>query len=413
MLPALKSFVDQQGVPVVDIKREGGQLVASQSRYAYLGASPAPLTWTIPLCVRVGDKRSCSLLDKASAAIGPAGAGAIMPNAGGQGYYRFTLSPEDWQALIASAPSLPAGEALAAEDSLWAAFRAGKADAATLVAATKAMAKAKDSNVVMDGGLRLGGLRATGLIEDAALPDYRRLLSAIYAPKLAEIGFDPAVGAHKADDPDRQKLRQDLVRLLALSAQDEAVRATLIAAGDAYLAGNAQAVDQAFLAAALMLNVQKSGLPAARTMLEKALTSEDSVFRPRALQAIATAGDPAIAKWVFGLDDKRIRPTERVTLLTLLAQTPETRDMAADWLLANYDKIAAGNGIFITSRLPQALGTQCSVERARDIETKLGPKVKAMGAGELEFARTVERIRHCGALKAAKAGEISAALKVS
>jgi hypothetical protein len=37
--------------------------------------------------------------------------------------------------------------------------------------------------------------------------------------------------------------------------------------------------------------------------------------------------------------------------------------------------------------------------------------VKALGAGELAFDRTVEEIRHCGDLKAAKAGEIATALK--
>ncbi|PZU09050.1 MAG: peptidase M1 [Sphingomonas sp.] len=413
VLPALKSFVDQQGVPVVDIRRQGGQLIASQSRYAFLGSTPPPLTWTIPLCVRTGTARTCSLLDKPSMAIGPAGSGPIMPNAGGAGYYRFTLSTQDWAALIAAGPMLPAGEALAADDSLWAAFRAGKADMATLIAAARTMATASDSNVAVDGGFRLSGLRATGLIEDAALPDYRRLIEAIYAPKLAAIGFDPAAGAHKADDPDRQKLRQDLVRLLALQAKDDAVRAKLLAAGDAYLAGNAGAVDQAFLAPALALTVEKGGLASARAMLEKALTSEDPVFRPRAIQAIATAGDPDIAKWVFSLVDKRLRPTERIALISGLAVTRDTRDMTAEWLLANYDKIAAGNGIFITSRLPQVLGTQCSADRAREIEAKLGPKVKAMGAGELEFARTVEEIRHCGDLKAAKAGEVSAALKAA
>lgn len=411
VLGAMKSFVDQQGVPVVDIRREGGRLVASQQRYAYLGSTPQPIRWTIPLCVRVGDKRSCSLLDKASLPLGPAGAGPIMPNAGGAGYYRFTLSPADWKALIAAGPMLPAGEALATEDSLWAAFRAGKTDAASLIAAAKTMAANPDSNVAVGGGFRLSGLRATGLIGAGALGDYRRLLGSIYAPKLAEIGFDPAAGAHRADDPDRQKLRQDLVRLLASQARDETVRAKLAGAGDAYLAGDAKALDQAFLVPALSIAVEKGGLAGAKTLMEKALASEDATFRPRAIQAIATSGNPDIARWVFDFADKRLRPTERISLITGLATTIETRDMAADWLLANYDRIAAGNGIFITSRLPAALGTQCSVDRAREIAAKLGPKVKALGAGELEFERVVERIRHCGDLKAAKEAEIATALK--
>jgi aminopeptidase N len=413
VLPALKSFTEQQGVPTVDIKREGGQLIATQSRYAFLGSNPPPLSWTIPFCLRQGDAKTCKLIDKPSVAIGPAAPGAIIPNAGGTGYYRFTLSPEDWTRLIKASPTLPAGEALATSDSLWAAFRAGKADAGELFAAAKAMVASRDSNVAVDGGQRLAGLRAVGLIGEASTADYRKLMSAIYAPKLAEIGFDPAAGAHKADDPDRQKLRQDLVRLVALQARDEAVRGKLLAAADTYLAGNPKALDDAFMATALILRVEKGGLPEAKAMLERALASEDPIFRPRAMQAIAVASNPDIARWVFSLDDKRLRPTERVALISGLATTTETRDMTADWILANYDAIARGNGIFISSRLPSVLGTQCSADRAKDIATKLGPKVKALGAGELAFDRTVEEIRHCGDLKAAKAGEIAAAVKAA
>ncbi len=42
VLAAFKSFVDQQGVPVIDVRRDGGKLVATQSRYALPGQQPTP-----------------------------------------------------------------------------------------------------------------------------------------------------------------------------------------------------------------------------------------------------------------------------------------------------------------------------------------------------------------------------------
>lgn len=60
------------------------------------------------------------------------------------------------------------------------------------------------------------------------------------------------------------------------------------------------------------MTVEKGGLPMAKSILDKALNSQDPIFRPRALQAIAAAGNPDIARWVFTLEDKRLRPTERV-----------------------------------------------------------------------------------------------------
>lgn len=413
VLDALKSFVDQQGVPTVDLKREGGQWIATQSRYAFLGATPPPLTWTIPFCVRQGGARNCTLLDKTSMAVGPATAGPVVPNAGGTGYYRFTLSPEDWTALIAAAPTLPAGEALATTDSLWAAFRAGKADAAQLLTAAKTMADSKDSNVAVDGGERLAGLRARGLMEGAALADYRRFIGVTYGPKLATLGFDPAAGAHKGDDPDRQKLRADLVSLVAFEARDEAVRAKLLAAGQSYMAGKADAVDQAFLQDALALVVEQGGLPAAKALMEKALASEDAVFRGAAIGAIGGSGNAEVARWFFAFEDKRLRQTERVNLIAHLAITAETRDMTADWILANYESLTRTGGVFVSGQLPAVLSRQCSAARADEIEAKLGPIVRKLGQGELTFERSVEAIRHCGVLREAKTAELAAALKAA
>ncbi|WP_374942654.1 M1 family metallopeptidase [Sphingomonas sp.] len=413
VLAALKSFVDQQGVPVVDVARRGNQLVLTQSRYAFLGSNPKPESWTIPVCIGGnGGKRTCTLMDGATATVAAPGAGAFMPNAGGTGYYRFNLAPADWQALIATGATMPAGEAIATTDSLWAAFRAGKAQASWLVDAAKAMAANPDSTAGVTNGQRLAGLRGRGLIDDATLPAYRALMDRIYAPRLAALGFDPALGAHAADTPDRQALRQELVGLVGEEARDAGVRAKLIAAGKAYLAGNTRALDQAFLGDALVMVVEDGGLPAARMLVERALSSQDAVFRRSALGAAAASGRPEVARWLLDFQDQRLRSIERFGGIGILARTGGTADLAGDWILANYATLAAGaNGIFATSRLPQALNGQCSVAKAQRIEALLGPKVRAANAGVLDFERAVETIRHCGDLKDAKSAEVAAAIR--
>ncbi len=413
VLAAMKSFVDQPGVPVVDVARKDGKLALTQSRYAYFGSHPKAEAWTIPLCFRAGETRNCTLLDKAGATIdAPAGTAPIMPNAGGTGYYRFNLPDADWQALIASSATLPAGEAIATTDSLWAAFRAGKAKAGWLVDAARAMAANPDSTAAVTNGQRLSGLRLRGMIDDASEPAYRRLMASIYTPRLAALGLDPAAGAHSGDTPDRQSLRQSLVDLVAEGARDPAVRATLIKATSAYLAGDAKAIDQGFLGEGLALVVEDQGLPAAKALFAKALASEDAVFRRGALSAIAATGRVDVAGWILNdMKDDRLRSTERVVMISTLASTGGTRDLAADWIIANYSKLAAGgNGIFLASRLPQTLAYQCGVDRARQIETVLGPKVRTANAGVLDFERTVETVRHCGDLKTARAGEIATAI---
>lgn len=415
VLAALKSFVDQPGVPVVDLVRSGSQFTATQSRYAFLGSAPRAERWTIPFCYRpIDGERACTLIDRPSVTFAAPAGGAFVPNAGGTGYYRFNLAPADWTALIARSAVLKPAEALAVQDSLWAAFRAGKVPAAMLVTAAKAMAANPDSNAAVNGGARLSGLRARGLITDAQLPAYRRLIGSLYAPMLATLAFDPAAGAHAADTPDRQKLRQSLVSLVADDAEDKALDGRLAAAATRYIGGDHKALDPAFLYAGFIAYGRNGGLPAARTLVALALSSEDADVRSSALGAAGSGGRRDVQDYLLGLKDPRLRGFDRLLVIQSLTSTPGTVTSAGDWLLAHYDELrAGGNGVFITSRLPGALGSQCGVDRAAKIEATLGPKVRAANTGVLDFERVVESIRHCGALRDAKAGEIAAAIAAS
>jgi hypothetical protein len=410
VLAALKSFVDQPGVPVVDVRRDGGKLVLTQSRYAYLGTTLVSESWTIPFCMRVDAAKQCTLIDGKSATLAAPASGTIMPNVGGTGYYRFTLSPADWQALIAQSASLPAGEAIATTDSLWAAFRADKAPAAWLFDEARAMAANPDATASIDGGSRIAGLRLRGLIA-ADSQDYRSFMAATYTPRLKALGFDPKAGAYANEDPGKQNLREQLVGLVAGGAKDAVTRATLKAAADKYLAGDKDALDPAFLGDALGVAVDDGGLDAAKKMVEVALSTEDPNLRSAALGAAASSGKPDIAKYLLGITDPRLRTYDRIGLIGGLARTAGTRDLTTDWILANYDKLlASGNGVFITSRLPQMVSVQCGADQATRIDAVLGPKVRAANAGVLDYERTLELIRNCGVLRDAKGAEITAAL---
>jgi len=250
-----------------------------------------------------------------------------------------------------------------------------------------------------------------GVIPARAMPAYRRLMGTIYTPRLAALGFNPAAGAHAGDTPDRQQLREALVGLVAFEAKDPAVAGKLEQAGERYLAGDTKAVDQAYIGQALALVVDKGGVPAARRMVDLALGSEDPVVRRSALGAAASSGRGDVATYLLALDDQRLRGFDRLALIQTLATTEGTVEQAGEWILANYDKmLAGGSGVFLTSRLPGALGSQCSATQATRIEQLLGPKVRAAGAGVLDFERVVEQVRHCGDLKTAKSAEIGAAI---
>jgi len=408
VLTALKSFIDQQGVPVVTFHRQNGITTASQQRFAYFGTNAAAEQWIVPVCVRQGETKNCTLLDKPSAPIVANGTGTLVPNAGGWGYYRFELDPADWDALITAAPTLPTGEALALDDSLWASFYAGKAKTAQIVALARSMAGHPKTKMQLANGDRLAGLETRGLIGPAAQPAYRKLFVDIYGPMLAKIGFDPKAGAHDGDNADTVELREQLVGFVADNGHDAALRAKLSAAVDARFAGDAKALDDGFAPLALAVTVQDRGVPFAKTLADLALAGKTPGLRQQAFRAIASSGNAEVANWYFTeFNDARYSPRERLFAAALFMNNANTRDAALEYMLAHFDefsKLTGGGGIF-SGRAAQMFGSQCTLAAADTVDAKL----RAEGGSTLSLDRAVEGIRNCARFKDAKAGEVTAA----
>ncbi|MEI6643423.1 MAG: M1 family metallopeptidase [Novosphingobium sp.] len=411
ILPAMQSFTDQQGVPLVTLERAGpDSWKVAQSRYLRLGMKGPATKWGVPLCLRQSDIRQCTLLTETSATVTLKSAGPIMPNAGGTGYYRFELPAKEWDELIAATPTLSGSEALAVMDSLNASFYAGRVSADQLIAGARSLAANPDSYASGDAVGLLEAMAQRGVIAESAKPQYRAFVDGLYAPQLKAIGFDPRSGAHAGDDPERQQRRVQLVGLLAGSARDAALRQQLSTAVDAYLGGDAAALDPAFFGAAFDAWLGANGIEGAKRLVDKALASEDPLFRPNALGALSGSGSPAIAKWLLDeFQDKRLRQSERLNFVRGVVFTAETRDWGYTWMKAHLDDLLSGGaGIFFGARLPQILGNFCSVAQADEFD---GLRAKFAGkSGALELERTIERVRSCGKLKDARGTELTAAI---
>jgi hypothetical protein len=158
------------------------------------------------------------------------------------------------------------------------------------------------------------------------MPAYRKLLRDLYAPKLAGLGFDPTAGAYAAESADQRKRRMDLLAIVGGAGRDPAIRARLIAALDAYLAGDAKALDPAFAVPAIAMATEERGLPFAKTIAEAAL-KPDKLLRPAAFRGIASANDPAVATWFLDeFKDPRMPVMERLMTTPAFLAAPRTRD---------------------------------------------------------------------------------------
>ena len=413
VVDAMRTFTDQTGVPIVTVTENAQDISLAQARYKPLGvaAQPAAQTWQIPMCLARGASRTCTLLSGASAKIPlVAGTGALMPNAGGAGYYRFRLSDAGWRQMIAGAGKLPGREALALADSLWADFAAGTGNFERVVAAARALSTNPERLAVIELSGRLQEL-AKSMLTAQQQPQYQELMRSIYGPRLAALGFNPKAGAHASESSQAQALRQSLVPLVALEGRESGLRAQLTAAAEAYLGGDAQALDTAFLATALQVGVQDRGAPFMKRLQENMLKSTDSLFRTYSALAIGGADTPELAQEALRIAfTPGMQSLETVRIFIALSAQPNAREALAVEADRNFKRLMESFPGFARPRIVGLFGGFCTKADIARVERWIQPNLEKLGGGELELAQTKERIALCVALKEAKGQEIARAL---
>jgi aminopeptidase N len=407
LVQAMRSFIDQPAVPVIDIVRKGNQLELTQARFSMLGSpTPKAVRWTIPLCIRQGADRTCRLMTNSRLTL-PAGSSPLMPNAGGVGYYRFNLPEKDWSALIESGAHLSVGEALATIDSLWAAFRAGKASPQLLLQATARFADHPDWTVATENAWRWLSLKNSGLVDDSTGSVLRERLAEIYAPKLEELGFNPAKGVYVSEPLERAELRTRIVSILAEGAQSRDVRTVLDRAAREYSAGKPDALDVSYLEIALQVHVQEGGQSVAKAWFERVIDSDDATSRQAVLSAIGHSENPATAAWLLEeIMDSRLVEREKSAAFSALLEAPQTRELAFKWLKERVAQDATTRKTFwhAVSAAPF-----CSDEW-HDVEAILTP-LSTDPRRTLGIDRSLETMRDCAALRSARGTDVTAALR--
>lgn len=412
LVPALRGFVERQGVPLLTFAALGeGRYRVHQSRYAALAASVPEMHWDVPLCLHRDGEEQCLLLDAPDAVIAVSGAGPLMPNAGGLGYYRFELPRADWDGLIERADRLPPGEALALADSLYASFAAGRAAPEQVIALAGRLAANPDSYAADAGYALLKSLSGQGLLDGRGKAAYRRLVARAAGPQLAALGFATRVGLGRGEDPQRAQQRLQLIERLAWDARDGAVRGALARAARDWLAGDEGALDPSLYTYAFDVYVAQNGLAGARRLMTRAFAGSDQSQRAAAMIAAGWSGNSGIGRWLLaGRDAGSLDPLEEREILRGLLASGGTRQLGFDWLSRRLDVLAAPEGgIFHAARVPRMLAGFCAPIWVERMAGELRPRL-AGKAGAMELERAIEKVRNCSALSAARRAETSRAM---
>ncbi len=427
LVEVLKAFVGQTGVPLVSADwtcDAGGKatVTLTQSRYAPLGSAiEAKQAWPLPVCLRSagpGGEEVCGLVEGPAARFDlptnqcPA---AIVPNAGGAGYYRFTVPADKWAALVSALPTLPPAEQLAVLDSLWAGVAAGHADAGEFMGAALSVAPAGTQDVTSMNLRRLRTVLDT-LLDPAGRPAAQQALARAYRPVLDRVGLVPGGAADKADPINTGLLRAELARFLALDLRDPDTRAKLtdmarrgigfgVPAEPAALPGDLSDT-------ALAVAAQELGRPFVERLGQEVAASTDSLARVERLRAMARVTEPELAgevrDLVFG---ELLRVSEVRRLLEAHAEEPANRDALWAWMRDNAAKLSKAVGPGGTARLSRYVEDGCTTARRDEVKATLQPLMADAPGGPRTLEQSLERITLCAALADAQKGRVGERLK--
>jgi len=408
-----RSFVEQKGVPLVDVAFSAdGTMTTRQSRYAPLGSTLKDDTrWAIPICVRLGradgtSERVCNIMREEQLDIGVSGTPLfIMPNADGAGYYRWNLPSDEWANLVEHFDALTASEALSAVDSAAAALRGGYGDAETLLAVLEAAARHSDRRVVV---APMAVLASFGrVIEGDARDDLNVFAQSLYGPAYKAL--------RRARTDDDKVLKNRIESFLALTARDESVREKLRKDAEKFLGLDGRRKPDALssdqYSAAFTVGVQDGGRPFFDAVLAAYSQIDDPIFAGIVPNALAATRDDALGGQVRDLAlAGTLGPRETYALIQGQMGARQTRAATWTWVQENYAEFVANIPAQWPRRTPGLGSSFCTAEEASELEAlfeRVGDKAPGH---ERALAQTLENIGLCAALKKSQREDLEAAL---
>lgn len=409
---AFLSFLNQPGLPLLHAEFNcSGDAMGklSQSRYLPLGSTGDPeRQWQIPACVRYGmadgsTGTRCMLInsEETSLSLGTEQCPEwILPNAGGAGYYRFTLDTENWSNLLAASEQLSDTEMLSVSDSYLAAYRAGDLDLTALFDQLPALLNHPNYEVadsVLDDVQEI----YEEFADSRAQAEFQKQLIPLYQRRLDQLGMG------RLEDRNAETLQAALLEQLGLVLRSPKTRTQLGSMGMAYTGTPSleptltdTEVNPNLIQTAISIAIREHGKFYFDHVMNLALQSEDAIYRQRLLSALGQVEDPELQRQALELSlSDQIRNNEMNMVLFTQATQPSTREFTWEWLQDNMDVVIERVPIWRKGRVSGYIKEFCDEDTLLEVEAFFADKVEDLQGGPRALANTLETIELCIARK--------------
>ncbi len=365
--PAMSSFLDQAGVPLVSVDVAGdGEVRLRQERFTgYEADGNGKAVWRIPVTLKYGDSISVRshrlLLDRPEEIVHLEGEGGIkwiFPDAGMHGYYRWVVPTEMMVNMAEQASAiLDPRERVGMIGNLGALLDAGKIDGELYLSTLKRIADDPDPRVLSALLSALGKAESAFVTEDLeeAFSGYLRL---VLRPALARFGMTPVEG----EDEEVTRFRPGLIGCLGDEGRDKHLTEWADSLAREYLIDPA-AVDPSLVDAVLYLSAIHGGEDLYREYKRRFESAQTPVDHSRFLYLVGSFRDSTLVEDALQyVLEGPLHNTELFTVLWAVSRSGKFDNRLFDWIMENY-------GV-LTSRMPPEMAVRlamfaggCSEER--------------------------------------------------
>jgi puromycin-sensitive aminopeptidase len=379
----MDTWINQGGYPLVTVGDDGS---ITQQPFSYSGEPGGAIgsRWKIPIMHRtLGETdgwTDSGLLSAERGTVDGVGAGELLVNAGGSGYYRVAYGTDAVARLAGRLGELTALERYNLVSDTWAATLAGNAPVVDFLRLARALVDSGES----DPSVWSVVIGALGLFDRVVPADGRATLAAgvrsLLGPLVARLGWDPA----PSDQERTPSLRAGALLALGTIGGDLEVRAE---AGRRFAMADTEPLPGDSASAILGIVASHGGVTEYDACLAGYRTPATPQEKNRYLDALAGFQDPVLSARTFELAMTEVRSQDAPFLIRLLLWNREAGPATWERVVAAWDEFPAK---FPSSTIPRMLDGARALCSPPELATEVAAFIEAhpLPAG----GRTVEQI---------------------
>ena len=398
----MPTFVDQPGVPVVDLKTQcsGSSTLISMDQRRYYSdrkdfEAPNDELWEIPLCMKASDgSQKCELLSsRQGKATLPGCSTWVLGNAEANGYYRVGYQPEAIRALASAAENkLSPAEQIELQSDVWSSVRVGSEPVGDFLLVAEGLENNRNRAVMQDLFERLNYI-GRYLVTDADRDTYRSWLRSYLTPIMNAVGWEPKPG----ENGEQQALRARLLLALGYDARDPKAFEEARRIADEALQ-NPGSVSPELASSALRV----AALNGDSAFYDKVMAALKTVKSPEQyymyLSTLAQFSDPKLLEQTLDYAiSPAVRSQDSLRLIASVMSNPAGEKLAWDFVQSHWNDVQKQGGPFASAEIVHATGSFCSPQMRDQVASFYD--AHKIEAAERTFHQSIEHINDCVDLK--------------